>query len=255
MNFLLYSRLTRRTGEALAAALEIRGGMEMPEERVTNLIRWGNSSRVATNPKRTLNKRDAIELASNKIKSFDSFREANVVVPATLAVNALTQEAKPDEAVLKTLAFPILAREEHHTRGRDILLCLQKKDLRRAIRWGKSIFVQYVPTAREYRVHVFGGEIIRVSQKVLMTREGYVPYLRNDDHNHTYRTPRTKLRKRDKEAAINAVACLGLDFAAVDMIVGDDGNPYVLEVNTGPSLIEIGVDAYVAKMRPFLAQE
>jgi len=36
-------------------------------------------------------------------------------------------------------------------------------------------------------------------------------------------------------AAVSAVEALGLTFGAVDLIVGDDGHTYILEVNTAPA--------------------
>ena len=39
-----------------------------------------------------------------------------------------------------------------------------------------------------------------------------------------------------REAAIKAVAALGLEFGAVDCILGEDNNAYIIEVNTGPGL-------------------
>lgn len=81
-----------------------------------------------------------------------------------------------------------------------------------------------------------------------MSRDNYLPYMRNDDHNHTYRNPRKVLTPEQSETAIKAVQSLGLDFGAVDMVIGDDGNAYVLEVNTGPSLqVETGLEAYTNK--------
>lgn len=91
-------------------------------------------------------------------------QEAKISVPNTLPLEMLTQLTLAEVAT-KGLKFPVLARNIQHTRGKDILLCLQNKDLARAVRWGRTYLVEYIATDREYRVHVFNGAIIRTSQK------------------------------------------------------------------------------------------
>lgn len=245
MDYLVFSKVTAKTGQLLAEKLGIRCGETIPNEPIRVLIRWGATVASPRRPELTLNKRDAIVAAADKLGAVKRLTEAGVLCPDVLGIQDVARQQNPADFLRRTgWEYPFLARKLHHTRGKDILLCLQNKDVERAIRWGKDYLSKYVPTAREYRVHVFNGEIIRVSQKVLMSRHDYVPYLRNDDNNHTYRNPRIELREQDIAAAKKAVATLGLDFAAIDLIVGDDDLPYVLEANTGPSLIEIGVEVY-----------
>lgn len=253
MVFLLYSPLTRGTGANLAQRLGIAGGEEVPEGPIDLLIRWGSSAAVKLTPKKVLNKKDAIALAANKLDSLVKMKAAQVPVPKTIPLGELG-ELTLAEVISKGLKFPVLAREPQHTRGADILLCLQNKDLVRAVRWGKTFLVEYIATDREYRVHIFNGEIIRTSQKVLMSRDNYLPYMRNDDHNHTFRNPRKQLTTEQQEIAIKAVQSLGLDFGAVDMVIGDDGKPYVLEVNTGPALIQNGIEIYEEKFKAVIKE-
>jgi glutathione synthase/RimK-type ligase-like ATP-grasp enzyme len=54
------------------------------------------------------------------------------------------------------------------------------------------------------------------------------------------------------ELAIKAVAALGLDFGAVDVILGRDGQFYVLEVNTACGLEERTADKYVEAFKEML---
>ena len=254
MLFFLYSPLTRGTGAILAERLEIEGGEKVPDVKIDLLIRWGSTASAKINPKKVLNKKDSIALAANKFESLIKMQQAEVPVPKTVALEMLAEPTLA-EVFKKGLKLPVLARDTHHTRGKDILLCLQNKDLRRALRWGRNFLVEYISTEREYRVHVFNGEIIRTSQKVLMSRDEYLPYIRNDDHNHTFRNPRKQLTQLQKDVAIKAVQVLGLDFGAVDMVIGDDGNPYVLEVNTGPSLtVEAGLEIYTNKFKTLIKE-
>jgi len=99
----------------------------------------------------------------------------------------------------------------------------------------RDYFVEYIPTAREYRVHVAFGECIKISEKVAGPDGTPCPWIRNTGSGYTFRNPRTRLGSLGQAAAIDAVRALGLDFGAVDLIVGDDANTYVLEVNTAPA--------------------
>jgi hypothetical protein len=130
------------------------------------------------------------------------------------------------------LRFPVLGRNINHTRGTDIAFALQLSDCTAV----SDFFTQYIPTAREYRARVVGSECVRVSEKVLTTPENYVPWIRNYEHGFTFISPRTRLNEFQESLAVAAVKAHGLDFGAVDLVVGDDGHTYVLEVNTAPAL-------------------
>lgn len=249
--FLLFSSATAETGRNLVEQLEIEGGDEAPDKELDLLIRWGSSASVVKTPKKVVNKKEAIMLAANKLTSLLKLQMDGIPVPKVLLLTQLT-ELTIKEVINKGLKYPVLARTPHHSKGRDILLCLQNKDLARAVRWGKSFLVEYISTDREYRVHVFKDEVIRTSKKILVSKEEYVPYIRNFENNHVFKNPKNPLTDEQKAIAIKAVKSLGLDFGAVDLIVGDDSNTYVLEINTGPSLIEIGVEIYKKKFQEII---
>jgi glutathione synthase/RimK-type ligase-like ATP-grasp enzyme len=245
MNFLLYSKGTSTTGRALAERLEIRGGIEPPEKPLKVLIRWGSTVSLPFKAKTVVNKLKNVRLATDKLASLGLMRGAGISVPEILT---LVQAES-----LKKLANPLLGRKLHHTQGRDLILCLQMKDVRRILNRGESdYFVSYIPTKREYRVHVFNGKIIRVSQKLLKDGEDWVPFVRNYENGYIYGTPKKELRPEQGQMAINAVKTLGLDFGAVDLIHSDDDKSYVLEVNTGPALIENGLDIYAEEFQKIL---
>jgi hypothetical protein len=55
----------------------------------------------------------------------------------------------------------------------------------------------------------------------------------------------TNVKEPLKEAAIAAVEAVGLDFAAVDCVMLEDGRPAIIELNTGPGLEGSSFSAYV----------
>lgn len=228
--YLLYSRHGRPTGQVLGECLGIPHGTNVPE-RQDVLVRWGNSEATQYRPTNgVINGRNGIAAAADKFDSLQAMRTAGVPVP-NFSHNNL--ELRP----------PYLARSRQHTRGLDITLCMQALD---AARCGTAdYYIEYIPTAREYRIHAFEDRIIHVTQKVLTNEEAYTPWIRNHGHGYTFRSPRIRLTPLQEYAAISAVKALRLTFGAVDLIVADDGQTYVLEVNTAPACSPRTGRAYV----------
>jgi hypothetical protein len=236
MHFLYHAR-SAPTGKVLAAALGATHGVTPPYSTDV-LVRWGNraNSTAVANGARQLNKGTAIRAASDKLGSLKQMREAGVRVPDF--------STDPTD-----LTFPFLGRARSHARGTDVVLCLQRGDYKRRPR---DYYVQYVPTVREYRVHVAGGEVIRVQGKFLDHPEQAVPWIRNHAHGYRFRAPKKRLRKDRLDQAVLAVQSLGLDFGAVDLLISDDEQSYVLEVNTAPSCSPLTAGAYVAAFQRIL---
>lgn len=233
--FLLYHASTAPTGRILGDALQIPHGSRPPEDRQDVLIRWGSRASVQYRPELTLNPRIAIDRATDKYESLHLMRQAGIVVPN-------------HNANQTALRAPMLGRRRNHTRGTDIHLCLQQSDAIRAICQGAEYFVEYVPVAREYRARVVGNECVRVSEKVLRNEAAYVPHCRNYETGHIFVSPRVRLNAFQEAMAVAAVQVHGLHFGAVDLIVGDDGQTYVLEVNTAPALAPRSAGAMLAGM-------
>lgn len=226
--FFMYHPRTRPTGQVLAEALGLDHGTTTGV-RQDILLRWGTERRIEYRATQVINNTTAIERASQKYESLRTMREAGVPVP---------RASTSPQAV----RAPFLGRDFSHTQGRDIVLCMQEAD---AERTPKDYYVEYVPTQREYRVHVAFGEVIKTSEKVLTDPSQSCGYIRNHGHGYTFRQPRTKLGSLGQAVSVDAVRALGLDFGAVDLIIGDDSQTYVLEVNTGPACNRSTAEAYV----------
>jgi hypothetical protein len=238
--FFLYHQRSAPTGSVLAQALGAEHGQA---DALTCdhdvLIRWGSRAvgpNGNTSLTRIINKSTAIAAASDKLGSLTKMREAGVRVP----------DFSTDPTDLR---FPFLGRARSHARGTDVVLCLQAGDYKRRPR---DYYVQYVPTLREFRVHVVGDEVIRVQGKFLDVPGDAVPWIRNHAHGYRFRAPRKKLNSERMNMAVKAVKALGLDFGAVDLLIGDDGQTYVLEVNTAPSCSPLTGAAYVAAFQRLL---
>ncbi|UIW10521.1 ribosomal protein S6 glutaminyl transferase [Aeromonas phage BUCT695] len=102
---------------------------------------------------------------------------------------------------------------------------------------------------REFRVHVMQGQVTYVQQK--RRRDGfredpnYSNVVRNHHTGWIYATNNAfnQLNRHAIDAAINAVAALGLDFGAVDIITRRN-DVWVLEVNTAPGMTGTNLETY-----------
>lgn len=234
--YLLFHKRSKPTGEIVAKALQI-AGVEDIHASGELLIRWGSrwNPQIDNYFGKVLNSAGAIRNASDKILSLELMDEAGVNVP--------DWDEDPG-ALVERVGYPILGRKRFHARGLDIKLCLQRRDYRKR----KDYYVQYIPTVREYRIHVVGDEVVRVQGKFLDHPEHWQPHIRNFTTGFRFRKPNKRLRPGRLETAVRAVQALGLDFGAVDLLIGDDGLEYVLEVNTAPSCSPLTAAQYVVAL-------
>lgn len=238
INYLLWAPESSETGQALLdwlnanGAPDLKGGKDPGDEPIQHLIRWGSYKPL---PKKTtgkvFNSKNAVQLASDKKKSLAAMQQADVSVPLVYT------SASAD------MIFPVLGRKDKHTHGSDIVLCLRQSDVVVSVELECTHWTSFLPVDREFRVHVFDGCPIKISEKILTDKTKFVPYCRNFETGWTFHSPKAPVPKSVKLEAIDAVEALGLTFGAVDIVVAD-GKVYVLEVNTAPGLIEDGVERY-----------
>jgi glutathione synthase/RimK-type ligase-like ATP-grasp enzyme len=91
----------------------------------------------------------------------------------------------------------------------------------------------------EYRVHVAFGQVILIQQKRRRNgwreNENYSDVVRNWDSGWIYATSGIDMTVGSADICTEAIAALGLDFGAVDLIVQHDVAT-VVEINTAPGL-------------------
>jgi|ERR1035437_952168 glutathione synthase/RimK-type ligase-like ATP-grasp enzyme len=139
-----------------------------------------------------------------------------------------------DWRLLRDEDFPVLSRKVHHTKGKDIIVCKTK---RAASLHPQDFFTPWIPTETEYRVWVINGRVISISEKQFKGEGEYKGYMRNQRFGFKF-GKRDDLRRVEEieTPCIQAVEALDLDWGAVDILLGKDGNYYVLEVNSMPAI-------------------
>lgn len=182
-------------------------------------INWGrNVANSELNPN--------INNSTNKRKMRELFKEHGVPMPK------LWTEAEACEAYISGKTPPLIGRPDRHTKGRGLWKINSITQLNRALlgrrrKRAATHFMEYIESDREYRVHIFKGKSIRISEKDF-----------DSDGKYTTKKPGNIHLRNIREAAKNAVQALDLDFGAVDILARGENNRevFVLEVNASPGL-------------------
>lgn len=216
-------------------------GLYRPKVR-SQVVNYGYSQapRFNLTGVKTLNKPEAIMRSSNKLAAFRAFQQANVrTVEWTADRNqAASWVADGATVVCRTLL-------NAHS-GRGIILAPTVNELVRA-----QLYTKYKKKKKEFRVHVFQGRVIDVSEKRRRSKavrpDNFDGYIRNHSNGWVFCRD-SVVRPADLDAlAVSAVQALGLDFGAVDIIWNERDNAcYVLEVNTAPGLAGQTLTSYIS---------
>lgn len=215
----------RPTGRVLENLLRREGARLGPGG---NLVSWGVPLQPGQRP--SLN-RNASRL--DKYNQLVYLHRERVRVPESFIDPAAATAQDPVAA--RSGAY--LARKFRHVGGKDIMPVLQFSDFAARKRAGADFFTKFVPSDQEIRCWMYRKRHLGSYEKFLAHPEKYRKIGRNYGNGFAFRLLQEAAIPRDAVLlAGSAVDALGLDFGAVDLIHGLDGNWYVLEVNTAPGV-------------------
>jgi hypothetical protein len=144
-----------------------------------------------------------------------------------------------------TIRFPVLARKLRHTGGKDIRICLNAREAAQWLLEGWDFLSPVVPSRGEFRVWIYRRRHLASYEKVLVHPEWRRRYKKVRQFGRSYRlgwttrlVPSEQVDRAVVDIASRAVEALGMDFGAVDVLIGEDGVPHVLEVNSAPGATE-----------------
>lgn len=243
MKFLPYkmgSRSAKELRKGFTKALLKRPDTPV-KKRNEVIINWGHSNpRFDTSLVTIINQPTAVKLASNKLTAFKRFAEAGV--------NTVKFTTSYDEAVQWINdGFRVFARFIlNGSSGRGIVVAENVESLPR----NAPLYTRYFKKKKEFRVHIFNGEIIDYAEKRARLDKGptFSPYIRSHDHGWIFARDGITEIQSVKDEALKAVAALGLDFGAVD-VVWSDRKTLVLEVNTAPGLTGTTLTRYIEAIK------
>jgi glutathione synthase/RimK-type ligase-like ATP-grasp enzyme len=201
------------------------------------LVVWGYSGPVRFNldiPAKVLNPPAVIARKKDKRDAFALMESASVRIP-TVTADKETAKAWTAQRRIVLCRTSVAAQG-----GSGIHIARTPAEVIDA-----PLYVLYLKKEHEYRVHVFQGRVIDVTEK--RRASGNEPALiRSYANGYVFARSNIAEPADLREQAIKAVRSLGLDFGAVDIVQSlNDGLCYVLEVNTAPGLEGTTLDRYV----------
>lgn len=226
-----------RSATALARALGIKvlrlRNSKFRKRPNDLIINWGASH----TPWESINDRNAVANASNKLNSFHRLKEAEISIP----------EFWTNKADIPEDAYPIVCRTllNSHS-GRGIVVAETPEELVNC-----PLYVKYIKKQDEFRVHVFFNEVILIQQKKRkLGCENPNWQIRNHANGFVFARAGVETPTQVTEEAKKAVLALGLDFGAVDVVWNARRETaYILEVNTAPGLEGTTVTDYANALR------
>lgn len=207
------------------------------------LIKWGNRIQVDDLANVVYNNSSAVKNASVKSLARKLFAENEI--PCPLNITPQTDRSK--------VVFPIIGRPLLHHQGKNFYTFNTWEEFLAHYNVHKKdhYYSNFVPKVKEFRAHVAHSKILALLEKPRPEDPNQIVWnhaqnaeawtvIGWDDYgkfgNLREGAEPTKNDLRLARACVGALNALGLDFGAVDVVVTEDGSPYVLEVNTAPEL-------------------
>lgn len=243
------------SASARMVAEDLDGLRVRPQGRYTPrsgdfVINWGASivpawyeRLLALTGTRLLNHPRNVGNAANKLNAFRILQQAGVSIPV------FTTDMREAAGWI---------RQGNRVFGRDTLTGHSGQGIR-VFSPHPTVTTDWLPETRmyvreirnhgEYRVHVMNGQVIDYIKKRRRNGERANQEqldVRNLANGWVYTRDNLRRLERIEQLAVNAVAALGLDFGAVDIIKNENGEVFVLEVNTACGMSDTTRDAYAS---------
>lgn len=205
------------------------------------VINWGASTAPswANSPVQPViwNKTPNVRNASNKLTAFQAFQAAGIV-----EIPDFTTEIEVAKRWVGEGKVVVCRKSLNGHSGAGIVVAAREEDVVAA-----PLYTLYRKKKKEYRVHVAFGKVIDVQEK--RKRQDYsgdTDYaVRNHHTGWVYCRENVAVSDVRDTLAIRAVAVLGLEFGAVDIIYNEHSDAYILlEINTAPGLEGTTVEKY-----------
>ena len=185
---------------------------------------------------RLFNSKRAVLLCDNKILMYQALNEKGIKTPRTFIAPKTFEGLNYSDRsfldkVIKEIGFPIVVKEAYGSFGEQVYLANDLIELNKIIDnigYKDFLLQEFIASSRgrDIRINVVGNKAI-----ISMLREN-----KNDFRSNISNGGTGSIYQPDKEflaLAVKAAEALGLDFAGVDVMFGEDG-PIICEVNSNP---------------------
>jgi hypothetical protein len=252
------SRSAKKLAQGLSQLLQLKvrrirpDGLYRPKHRSIVVNYGSNTSPLWLSRVRTiLNLPVSCAFGGNKLVAFRKFQEARLAIPEFTSSHeeAMGWYNEGLTVVCRTLL------NAHSGRGIVLANHENNKPIVRA-----PLYVKYKKKRKEFRVHVFKGQVIDVCEKRRFRRDRrddrFDGYIRNHDMGWAFCRDNVVSPGDLHRLSLDACNSLGLDFGAVDIIWNEKENKcYLLEVNTAPGLEGTTLTKYVNAIHAWIRRQ
>lgn len=213
---------------------------KLKEEEIDFVLFWDKDIRLAMYLEQlsipVFNSAKAIEICDDKSYTYLTLKQANLPMPKTILgpktyenVNYTTYEFL--EQIQQQLGYPMVVKECFGSFGQQVYLIHDFSQLKACVDQTAPkplIFQEYIASsfAKDVRVQVVGGEVVASMYRYSETGD----FRANISNGGKMKNYEPSLR--EQELAIKSCEAIGLDFAGVDLLFGEDGEYFVCEVNS-----------------------
>lgn len=192
------------------------------------VINWGNSHYPIwdMDTESTLNHPDEVQFTINKLETFIRLKESNVPTPKWTTDSGQANQWIDDGMV-------VFCRANLRGRSGNGIIIIDNEPVPDDI----PLYTLNIGKRYEYRVHVFGEQVIDFQKKRRSTNGTINDDIRSHANGWIFCREGVELPDKVKQTAIKAVYAMGLDFGAVDVAYrARTDEAFVFEVNTAPGL-------------------
>ena len=211
----------------------------LPAEGADYVFRWGCTSNIPGQRKVEVNTAAAIHWCADKRQGRLDMQAGGVAVPKTWGDSASFKREVHDRAA------KFVVRPKTHAQGRQLFVLGAEEAARKLDALGGGYISELIPKQAEYRIYVVQGRVAAVARKTPGNPDQVAWNVAQGGRFDNVRWDAWPLK-----AIREAIVCAGigkLDFCGVDVMTLADGTPYVLEVNSAPSLTSEYRQACMAK--------
>jgi gamma-F420-2:alpha-L-glutamate ligase len=278
--FLYQVRWLERTAAALGFSVRVIGNQELIpafEDGRSTLkgtyagyepdcfFFWDKDVRLARHLERMgfrlYNRASAIETCDDKIRTCEALIDSGLRLPKTLIAPLVFEtsgivDTRPYDAVIAELGLPLVVKEAFGSFGQQVYLVHSREQLlalEERIQHRPHLFQQFIAASRgrDLRIHVVGDEVAAA-----MRRESADDFRANVSAGG--RMFPHEPTEREQAVAVACAKRVGAEFAGVDLLFSEDGEPYVCEVNSNAHFKNIfdctGIDLAV-RMLGYIREE
>lgn len=228
--YIYYSGATDKTGNALAEALEIKGGITSPGKDMKIVIGWGAKTKdnIDLGSAIVLNHPNCIRDNRDKLRALEIMRDQNInVAPFVVAEEALDELGKVKAA---KISLPVIARTNYHQGGSNFFTCLTRTHVEEVIDIfnnklkKRGYFQNYVDVKEEFRLHIMNEEVLYSQRKIARSnmKEAHV----KDQIDKISRMAEKKGTVLDIETLQFAMEYQGNKIASPDLIIKSNTRGY-----------------------------